>query len=84
MGLYDDDETMNNLSSKRAMMHGVIMGEHLWELIRAECKRVGGNLAHNSVQPLIPPREITWNESWGMSRETSHPSSGRSTLFWRT
>ena len=84
MGLYDDDETMNNLSSRRAMMHGVIMGEHLWELIRAECKRVGGNLTCNSVQPLIPAREITWNESWGMSRETSHPSPGRSTLFWRT
>ena len=49
MGLYDDDETMNKLGSRRVMMHGVVMAEHLWELIRVKCERVGGNLTHNSV-----------------------------------
>ena len=29
MGLYDDEDSMNNLSAKRAMMHGVVMADRL-------------------------------------------------------
>ena len=36
MGLYDDKDLMNNLSARRAMMHGVIMADHLWEMIKVE------------------------------------------------
>ena len=36
MGLYDDEDSMNNLGSRRAMVHGIVMADHLWEMIRAE------------------------------------------------
>ena len=45
MGLYDDNELMNNLGSRRAMMHGVMMADCLWELIRAEHERVSAGIS---------------------------------------
>ena len=41
MGLFDDKDSMNNLGSRRAMMHGVVMANHLWEMIKAERDWVG-------------------------------------------
>ena len=40
MGLYDDEDSKNNLSARRAMMHSVVMADCLWEMIRAECNWV--------------------------------------------
>ena len=48
VGLYDNNEMMNNLGSRRVMMHRVVMVKHLWELIRVEHEEVR-NLACNSV-----------------------------------
>ena len=39
MGLYDDEDLMNNLRARRAMMHSVVMADCLWEMIRVECNR---------------------------------------------
>ena len=41
MGLYNDEDSMDNLSARRAMFHGVVMADHLWELIRAKHDQVG-------------------------------------------
>ena len=41
MGLYDDEDSMNNLGARRAMMHRVVMMERLWKLIREEHAWVG-------------------------------------------
>ena len=41
MGLYDDVDSMNNLGPRRAMMHGVVMADHLWEMIKVEQDWVG-------------------------------------------
>ena len=40
MGLYDDDDSMNNLGSRRAMMHSVVMADRLWEMIKVEQDQV--------------------------------------------
>ena len=36
MGLYDDEDSMNNLGVRRAMMHGVVMADCLWEMIKVK------------------------------------------------
>ena len=41
MGLYDDKDSMNNLGSRRAMMHGIVMADCLWEMIKVEQYWVG-------------------------------------------
>ena len=84
IGLYNNDETKNNLGSQQAMMHRVVMGEWLWELIRVEQEWVW-NLACSSVWPLIPSsRKIARRESWGMSKDSFCPSPERLTHFWRS
>ena len=40
MSLYDDEDSMNNLGARRAIMHGVVMVDRLWEMIRAKHDQV--------------------------------------------
>ena len=35
-GAVDNKDSMNNLGSRRAMMHSVVMADCLWEMIKAE------------------------------------------------
>jgi hypothetical protein len=45
-GVYDNEDTSNGLHARRAMMHGSVMAERLWALIRRERFRVCIDFLH--------------------------------------
>ena len=55
---------MNNLSAKWAMMHGVVMADRLWDLIRAKCDWVGAGVSGTTLFVANSfTRAIVWNGS---------------------
>ena len=64
IGLYNDEDSMNNLGARRAMMHGVVMADRLWELIRAMCKWVSVGVPGMTLFVTDSfTRAIVWNKS---------------------
>ena len=62
MGLYDNEDLMNNLGARRAIMHGTVMVDCLWEITRAKREQVGvGVLGMTLFIGDSFTRVIVWN-----------------------
>ena len=59
MGLYNDEDLMNNLGARRAMMHGVMMADHLWEMIKVEQDWVGLVVSGMTLSLLTTSLRVT-------------------------
>ena len=64
MGLYDNEDLMNNLGARRAMVRGVVVADCLWEMIKVKQDWVGLIVSGMTLSLLTTSlRVTTWNES---------------------